>query len=888
MSGAATASPGEVITFYSYKGGTGRSMLLANVAWQLASSGRRVLVVDWDLEAPGLHRYFKPFLGGDPELREQGGVIDWVTDYWDAALEMPDANVDTLVRDYADPRHHVRRLDTEGYLFGGGIDLLGAGRQDTAYAEAVADFDWVRLYQRLRGAEFIDAAKRVLVGPGGYDYVLVDSRTGVSDTSGFCTVGLADTLVVCFTYNNQSVIGASQIARDIKRQAEQRRSVLPLPDAPRRFRLFAVPSRVDDLDPERLERRQKHAWALFADLLTDVPPDQQAAYWVSVQIRNQGLFAYEEVLAACMNRPTDPQSVLGAVNNLTRALTDGAYTEGVGLSDEQRHELRAQFSSLANEALKAPTPLDGWAAFVSRVPQAPAREAVLEACFPLLVQLYTPASETQPPGTEPAQALVRTTVLESELGAEERRMAESLTTVGLVHRRITDDRERGLSIVDDSILARWDSLRRRLFDQWAFLSAREHIRQARRGWELGGRSMAVLRTMQAEFATTVLNDDQSAWLGRPNLQFLAVLREVRTALTREGLLKVRSDNAEAELAAARAGWAARREDIEREHQARQETVEQRHRAWARQVTLVAGLAAVAVLLVGAAAWRLADERRTVLLRERDASERARAEVQARADELERSVAAQRAVLHYGEGARLLVLPSSSKDFDGAIDAFSKAIAADSGFAEAYRGRALARGRSEQRDLGAEAADWAAYYDLRPSLDGRSQMILRALDAPTVDPGLLGVQLQRLRDDAARPSSRDASPAVVAQRLELALPRFPAALRPEVSRVVEALRASQGQAAAAPTERAAEAPVEAPLTAAMPVAKALPRKPPAAAVGAAATAPAIARTSDADGPERTRSYRPGLGSAVPDEAPPVLPGAKAPPPLVAPQVRAGER
>jgi len=53
---------GSVITFYSYKGGTGRSLALSNVAWILASAGKRVLVMDWDLEAPGLHRYFKPFL----------------------------------------------------------------------------------------------------------------------------------------------------------------------------------------------------------------------------------------------------------------------------------------------------------------------------------------------------------------------------------------------------------------------------------------------------------------------------------------------------------------------------------------------------------------------------------------------------------------------------------------------------------------------------------------------------------------------------------------------------------------------------------------------------------------------------------------------------------
>jgi hypothetical protein len=67
--------PGRVLTFYSYKGGTGRTMLLANVAWILASAGRRVLAIDWDLEAPGLHQYFHPFLI-DPRLQDTDGLID--------------------------------------------------------------------------------------------------------------------------------------------------------------------------------------------------------------------------------------------------------------------------------------------------------------------------------------------------------------------------------------------------------------------------------------------------------------------------------------------------------------------------------------------------------------------------------------------------------------------------------------------------------------------------------------------------------------------------------------------------------------------------------------------------------------------------------------------
>ena len=49
-----------VITFYSYKGGVGRSMAMANLAVLLARDyGLDVVVVDWDLEAPGLHRFFE-------------------------------------------------------------------------------------------------------------------------------------------------------------------------------------------------------------------------------------------------------------------------------------------------------------------------------------------------------------------------------------------------------------------------------------------------------------------------------------------------------------------------------------------------------------------------------------------------------------------------------------------------------------------------------------------------------------------------------------------------------------------------------------------------------------------------------------------------------------
>src|ERR1700751_2039528 len=77
-------SQGQIITFYSYKGGTGRSMALANVAWILSSNGCRVLAIDWDLEAPGFQRSFRPFLP-DPEMTEAPGLIDCFIHFLEAA-----------------------------------------------------------------------------------------------------------------------------------------------------------------------------------------------------------------------------------------------------------------------------------------------------------------------------------------------------------------------------------------------------------------------------------------------------------------------------------------------------------------------------------------------------------------------------------------------------------------------------------------------------------------------------------------------------------------------------------------------------------------------------------------------------------------------------------
>src|SRR6185503_11670481 len=71
-------SLGQILTFYSYKGGVGRSMGLANVAALLSKWRRRVLIVDWDLEAPGIESYFENYAQISAVRKEKVGVIDLV------------------------------------------------------------------------------------------------------------------------------------------------------------------------------------------------------------------------------------------------------------------------------------------------------------------------------------------------------------------------------------------------------------------------------------------------------------------------------------------------------------------------------------------------------------------------------------------------------------------------------------------------------------------------------------------------------------------------------------------------------------------------------------------------------------------------------------------
>jgi hypothetical protein len=324
MTDTSGAGPnGKIVTFYSYKGGTGRSMALANVAWLLASSGKRVLTIDWDLEAPGLHRYFEPFLP-DKTLEQSTGVIDFVREFATAALAAEPSAGGEWYAEYSDLLAHAMPLAWE-FGDGGALHFVPAGRQDAAYSVRVNSFDWQAFYERLRGGILLERVKQNLRSV--YDFVLIDSRTGVSDTSGICTIQMPDELVVCFTLNRQSIYGASSAARSAYR-------VRHSPTGEPTLKVWPVLSRTDTSEKDRLDVAATVARARFSGLLHQLDPMKEDRYWGEIPVTYEAYYAYEEVLAAFRDRPRQTASML------TRMETIATYLNGAALHPAPMDETR--------------------------------------------------------------------------------------------------------------------------------------------------------------------------------------------------------------------------------------------------------------------------------------------------------------------------------------------------------------------------------------------------------------------------------------------------------------------------------------------------------------------------------------------------------------------
>lgn len=204
-----------VVTFYSFKGGVGRSMCLANVGVLLARRGVRTLVVDWDLEAPGLERYFEYF-----DLAPgSGGLLPLLVE----AMGSPP------LMDVVKYKDHLWTIDVQEGI---PLHLLPSGRQEhVSYAEDLDRLDWEQFFSS-GGGDLLERLRNQW--KADYDVVLIDSRTGLSDSGGICTIQMPDVLVAMFTANEQSILGIRDVIDAVHRGRQRlaydrtRLTVLPV------------------------------------------------------------------------------------------------------------------------------------------------------------------------------------------------------------------------------------------------------------------------------------------------------------------------------------------------------------------------------------------------------------------------------------------------------------------------------------------------------------------------------------------------------------------------------------------------------------------------------------------------------------------------------------
>lgn len=263
--------PASFVTFYSFKGGVGRSMALLNVAGIMAGRGFRILVLDMDLEAPGIS-FLLPSALGKSANEPIPGFIDLML----AALDNPEKSdllsrpaesaLDNYIYHYPVPPKLIKSP-------GGSLQIMPAGITDSDYQQRLEDLDLPGLYSAGRGQSLMLLFKKIITDSQRFDFVFIDSRTGFSDEAGICTRDLADRVVVISGLNNQNIQGTAGFLRALRAATGGQKPVSIV--------LSPVPTSEDDLREQRMELAKQvfsEAYGKELDLSTDSLPSSPSSH----------------------------------------------------------------------------------------------------------------------------------------------------------------------------------------------------------------------------------------------------------------------------------------------------------------------------------------------------------------------------------------------------------------------------------------------------------------------------------------------------------------------------------------------------------------------------------------------------------------------------------
>jgi hypothetical protein len=290
-----------IYTFYSFKGGVGRSMALANIAELFYRLGLRVLMIDFDLEAPGLERYFSVLNAQftTDQILGKRGVIDLLVSYKELCSLPEMIESDEVQQNKKNDRLIVEPLANfcvpiyEKSSNGGDLFLLPAGlRQGNAfkeYVDNVQSFDWQDFYANWDGERFFDWFREA--AESFADVVLIDSRTGITEVGGICTHQLADVVLMFVGSNQQNLDGTVKMAtslskKDLIEHGRKGRKLLILP----------IPSRIEMYEAKLLD---EFANSFKKTLISFAPPNIEFEdnLFTDLRIPYFPYYAYQEKVA---------------------------------------------------------------------------------------------------------------------------------------------------------------------------------------------------------------------------------------------------------------------------------------------------------------------------------------------------------------------------------------------------------------------------------------------------------------------------------------------------------------------------------------------------------------------------------------------------------------
>ncbi len=237
------------VVFYSIKGGVGRSTALAATAWTLAQAGKRVLVLDLDLESPGLSSSLLP-----PERQPTYGITDWLVE------DLVD-NADVVLENM---------IATSGLSHDGEIYVVPAHGAEPGEYIAKLGRVWMPKVRdngsRESWSARLQRLLRELEDRIQPDVVLIDSRAGIDEVASSCVTDLGANLVLLFALEGSQTWDGYRILFEHWQRAGVATAI--------RERLKIVAALVPELEPVAyLEGLREQAYKIFLDSLYDeIPP----------------------------------------------------------------------------------------------------------------------------------------------------------------------------------------------------------------------------------------------------------------------------------------------------------------------------------------------------------------------------------------------------------------------------------------------------------------------------------------------------------------------------------------------------------------------------------------------------------------------------------------